>query len=162
MGAPPKSVESTTQGAVSTNESPKKMCIMLSDNLREGTLHDELHELFKKMRKTVKEHIQIDDTLAGALPHYYAYNKTKKAINDIARPYTGIKSVPEVRVDALNEEIRFVEARKQAEDGFFWASKGNVVALTAITLTLALGLSRDKDDIQLDERQNLCWIQLEY
>ena len=47
---------------MSTNETPKTGHVFkLSDNLHEGTLHDELQELFKKMRKLVKECIQIDD-----------------------------------------------------------------------------------------------------
>ena len=64
----------------------------------------------------------------------------RKAINDIARQYKGIKTIPEARVQALNDEIKFVEARKEAEEGFFWASKGVIAALTAITPTLAFGI----------------------
>ena len=37
-----------------------------------------------------------------------------------------------------------------AEDGFFWASKGMVAALTAIAPTLALILSRGSTDAELD------------
>ena len=43
-----------------------------------------------------------------------------------------------------------MEARKQAEEGFFWTSKGVVAAITP---TLALVLSRGKGDIQLDEQK---------
>ena len=41
----------------------------------------------------------------------YAYIKMKKAINDIARQYSGIKLVPEAP-QALNNEIKLVEAKK--------------------------------------------------
>ena len=34
----------------------------------------------------------------------------------MARQYTGIKSVPETRVQALNEEVHFVEGTKLAEE----------------------------------------------
>ena len=76
----------------------KRKMFVLSDNLREDTLQSELQELYKKMRKPVKERIDLDDNLAGAIAHYYMYTKIKKAINEIARQYTGIKTVPEARV----------------------------------------------------------------
>ena len=144
---------SAAQGVGSSAESPKtRRTFKLSENLKEGTLHTELQELFKKMRKPVKERIQIDDNLAGALTHYYAYTKTRNAINEISRQYTGIKSVPELHVQALNDEIKFMESRRQVEEGFFWASKDVITAIMAITPTLALVLSRGKDDGQLDEQ----------
>ena len=98
----------------------------------------------------MKERIDLDDDLAGAIAHYYTYTKSKKAINEVARQYTGIKSVPEARVQALNEEVHFVEGRKLAEDSMLWASKGVVVAMTAIAPTLALILSRGNNDPDLD------------
>ena len=94
--APTEPTEPEVQGAWPRTESPKTRHVFtLSDNVREGTLHNKLQELFKKMRKPVKDQIQIDDNLAGALTHYYAYTKTSKAINDILRQYTGIRSVSE-------------------------------------------------------------------
>ena len=45
----------------------------LSSNLAEGTLQNELKELYKKMRQPVKERIDLDDDLAGAIAHYYTY-----------------------------------------------------------------------------------------
>ena len=52
------------------------------------------------MRKPVKERIDLEDNLAGAqYPiNYYRYTKIKKAINEIARQYPGIKTVLEARV----------------------------------------------------------------
>ena len=106
LGAPTQPIEPVVQGAGPANESPKtRQVFTLSENLHEGTLHNELQEFFKKMRKPVKNWIQIDDNLVGAITHCYAYTKTKKAINDIVRQYTGIKSVPEVHVLALYDEI---------------------------------------------------------
>lgn len=124
----------------------------LSDELREGTLQNELQELYKKMKKPVSDRIQLDESLAGAIAHFYAYTKPKKALNDIARQYTGIKTVPEARVQALNDEIKFADGRKLAEEGMMWATKGVVAALTAIAPTLALVLSRGKGDRELDEQ----------
>lgn len=82
---------------------PKCRVFALSDHLCEGTLQNELQELYKKMK------IDLDANLAGTIAHYYTYTKTKKAINEAARQYTGIKTVPEARVQALNEEVHFVE-----------------------------------------------------
>ena len=124
----------------------------LSDGLCEGTLRNELQEVYKKMRKPTQQRIEVDENLAGALAYYYSFTKPKKALNDIARLYTGIKTVPEVRVQPLNEEVKFVEGRKLAEDGMFWATKGVVAALTAITPTLELVLARGKRDPELDEQ----------
>ena len=109
-------MEPVSQGA----DSPKTWrTFTLSNNLREGTLHDEYKNYLKKMRKPARDRIHINDNLAGAISHYYAYTKTRKAINDIARQYKGIKTVPEARVQALNDEMKFVEARKEVEKGFF-------------------------------------------
>ena len=46
--------------------------------------------------------------------------------------------------------MHFVERRKIAEDGMLWASKGVVAALTAITPTVVLILSRGNNDSELD------------
>ena len=121
-----------------------------SPNLLEGTLQTELQELYKKIRKPVKYGIDLDDNLSGAIAHYYTYTKTKKAINEVAHQYTGIKTVPKARVQVLNEEVHFVEGRKLAEESMLWASKGEVAALTAIAPTLALILSRGNRDPELD------------
>ena len=42
----------------------------LLEDLREGTLHDELQELYKKMKKPVQARIDIDENLAGAVAHF--------------------------------------------------------------------------------------------
>lgn len=42
----------------------------LSENLREGALQNELQELFKKIRKLMKEDILLDDNMAGAIAHF--------------------------------------------------------------------------------------------
>ena len=94
----------------------------------------------------------MEDNLAGAIAHYYTYTKIKEAINEIARQYTGIKTVPAARVQALNEEVHFVEGRKLAEDGMFCASKGVVAALTAIAPELALILARGNSNPELDRQ----------
>ena len=124
----------------------------LSEDLCEGTLQSELQEIFKKIRTPVKARIYLDDNLSGAIAHYYSFTKTKRAINEIARLYTGIRTVPEARVQPLNEEIHFTEGRKLAEEGLFWASKGVVAALTAVAPALALVLARGKKDAELDKQ----------
>ena len=62
------------------------------------------------------------------------------------------RPISEARVQAINEEIHFTDARKLVEDGFFWASKGMVAALTAIAPMLALILSRGSTDAELDRQ----------
>lgn len=130
----------------------KRTVFTLSDNLREGVLHSELRELYKKFRKPTKPRVVVDNDVAGAIAHFYAFNKPKKALNELTRQYTGIKNVPEAQVQKLNEEIRFIDARKHAEESMLWASKGVVAALTAIAPTLAIVLSRGKGDHELDEQ----------
>lgn len=150
---PAPAVAAAGGGAVGGVADPTvRQVFTLSDDLREGTLQNELQELYKKIKKPVKQRIDLDESLAGAISHFYAYTKTKKAINEIARQYTGIKTIPEARVQALNDEIKFIEGRKLAEDGMMWATKGVVAALTAIAPTLALILSRGKGDRELDEQ----------
>ena len=90
--------------------------------------------------------------MLGAIANLYAYSKPKKVLNDLVRRYTGIKTIPEARVQPLNDEIKFVEGRKLAEDGTMWATKGVVAALTAIAPTLKLILARGKTDTELDEQ----------
>ena len=62
--------------------------------------------------------------------------KALKTIKEIARQYTGLKYVPEAWVLALNEEIRFVEGRKDGESSLLTATKGMVGAMTAIVPVL--------------------------
>ena len=142
-----------TSGATdpaTTGLAERRRVFKLADNLCEGSLHTELQELYKKIRKPVKERIHLDENLAGAMAHFYLYAKPKKAINELARQYTGVLMVPESRVQALNEEIHFIEGRKLAEEALFWASKGVVAAMTAIAPALALVLARGKKDAELD------------
>ena len=72
--------------------------------------------------------------------HFYSHTKTKKAINELARQYTGIKTIQEAHVQALNNKIHFVEGRMLTE----WTSKRVMEALTAIAPTVTLILSRGK------------------
>ena len=60
--------------------------------------------------------------------------------------------MPEACVQALTEEVHFVEGRKLAEDAMLWVSKGVVAAMTAIAPTVALILSLGKGNPQLDTR----------
>ena len=48
---------------------PRRRVFALSNNLAEGMLQNELKEFYKKMRKPVKERIDLDDDLAGAIAH---------------------------------------------------------------------------------------------
>ena len=70
--------------------------------------------------------------VSGAIAHFYAFSKPKKALNGLTRQYTGIKNIPEARVQKFNEEIRFIDIKKYAEESMFWATQGMVGALTAI------------------------------
>ena len=90
--------------------------------------------------------------MAGAIAHFYAFTKPKKALNELTRQYTGIKNILEARVQKLNEEIRFTDVRKYAEESMFWATKGVLGPLTAIGPTLEIILARGKKDSELDEQ----------
>ena len=88
------------------------------------------------------------DNLAGTIPHYYTDTKTQKAMNEVARQYTRIKTVTEVHVQALNEEVHFVKGRKLAEDAMLWASKVaapfmqlSYIHVTVSQFALRLGLN---------------------
>lgn len=152
--AMPVAGTSATADKTSATAAPGRLrpVYTLSENLREGVMHAELREIYKKIRKPTNARIEVDNDLAGAIAHYYAFSKPKKALNDLARQYTGIKNIPEARVQKLNEEIRFVDARKHAEDSMLCATKGVVAALTAVAPTVALILSRGKGDHELDEQ----------
>ena len=117
---PSQAISQAEQSAPVPTESPRiRRVFTLSDVLRECTLQNGLQELYKKIRKPVKERIPSDDNLAVAIAHYDACTKTRKAVNKVARQYMGIRPMPEARVQALNEEIHFTDARKLAENGFF-------------------------------------------
>lgn len=87
------------------------------------------------MRKPVKERINLDDNLARVIPYYCTYTKTKEAINEVLRQYTGIKTVPEALVQALNKVLRFVEGRKLVEDTILWAMLWTSKGLVALIIS---------------------------
>ena len=73
-----------------------------------------------------------------------------KTIRKLAREYTGLADVPGVRVQALNEEIKFAESRKDGEHSLLTATKGIVGALTAIAPVMDMMLNRGSSDPELD------------
>ena len=79
----------------------------------------------------------------GALKHL-------KSISDITRRFTGLADVPGARLQALHEEIRFAEGRKDGENALLTASKGVLAGIPAITLMMDLILKRGDADPELD------------
>ena len=138
-------VPSTTPSA----KLPAKV-FKLDGALSEGALHDQLKEVYKKVKKPVVDKLIVDQNLAGAVKHFYGYNKPIKVIKELSRQYTGLADIPEAQIQLLNDEIKFQEARKLGEDAMLWATKGVVGALTAILPMMAVILTRGKQDADLD------------
>ena len=62
--------------------------------------------------------------MAEAINFYYQGPKFLQIIWEILREYTSLADVPGVRVQALNEEIKYAESRKDGEN-FIDGYKGN-------------------------------------
>ena len=122
----------------------------LDAKLQQGVMLEELKDVHKKFKKPVADRIKVDNNLMGALKHFYSYNKPIKVLKDLSRQYTGLVDIPEARIQLLNEEIKFQEARKLGEDAMLWATKGIVGALTAIMPMTAIILMRGNRDTELN------------
>ena len=96
---------------VNADKTDKKKLYVLDKSLGEGALHDELKEIYKKLKKPVVDRIRVDENVAGAVKHFYEYNKPIKVLKELSRQYTGLADIPEARIQLLNDEIKFQEAR---------------------------------------------------
>ena len=149
--AGPKVVEP----AVKTKKTTK--VYKLSPTLKEGTLLEELKEVYKKIKKPSSDRIDADNNLVAPIKHYYMYNKPQKVLKDLGRQYTGLQEIGDARAQPLNEEVRFHEVRKYAEEALMWATRGVVGALTAIIPTVALILDRGNTDEELNAQGVHMW-----
>ena len=127
-----------------------KRTFKLDKNLKDGSLLSQLQEVYKKVKNPVAPRIVISESMAGAINFYYQGPKFLKTIREISREYTGLADVPGARVQALNEEIKFAESRKDGENSLLTATKGIVGALTAIAPVMDLILKRGSSDPELD------------
>ena len=98
--------------------------------------------------------ITVSENIAGMVSHYYlppeeGGPKRLKTIKEISRQYPGLIDVPAARVQALNEEIRFAEGRRDGESSLLTVSKGVVGALSAIAPVLGTVLQRGAADPEL-------------
>ena len=147
-----KVIKENEVATTTTTAKSKPKLFKLDAALSEGALHDQLKEVYKKVKKPVVDKLIVDQNLAGAVKHFYGYNKPIKVIKELSRQYTGLADIPEAQIQLLNDEIKFQEARKLGEDAMLWATKGVVGALTAILPTMAVILTRGKQDSDLDEQ----------
>ena len=121
----------------------------LDTNLQEGSLLTHLQEVYNKEKKPVVPRIAFSESMAGTI-NYYQGPKYLKTIREVAREYRGLADVLGARVQALNEEIKFAESRKDRKNSLLTATRGIVGALTAIALVMDLMLKRGSSDPALD------------